>query len=231
MALLQGHDRPEEEREDGCGQADLLHKASPHQFRSKHVPGDPHDGKYTCIDHRYRMQQGRDGRRRHRSGRQPVEQRKDGCFRAKAEETEQKRNPHDLLAVSAGQAPAVNKLPTFTGEGRQHNREKCQRSTADRVSGIFPARIHTVMVAVVRHERDRHKRQHFIEHVHRCHIRRERDAGCRPVRHDIKREEGALPFLMFHIGKCVQHHRRPHHREHAREYRTESVDGKCNGKA
>ena len=68
------------------------------------------------------------------------------------------------------------------------------------------------------HQRDRHQRQHFNEHIHRDHVRRVADAQRHAVSHDIEGKKAIAPFISFHILKGVQKDKRPHHGDHEREH-------------
>ena len=230
VALPQSLNGAEEKRKNRKRKTDRLCCSPPQIIRPEDEIGHAHYGEDARIDHRHRVQKRCDRSRSDRRRRQPVVQREYRRFGPESDEAQHECQLHHGGIIAYVDASAVFKDSRHAEHCCQDHRHKAQGSASDGVSGVLAPRVHTLVSAIVRHERDRNQRQHFDEYIHRDHVRRVADAQRHAVGHHIKGKKAIAPFVTLHILESIQKDQRPHQGDHDREHIRHAVHAEVHRK-
>ena len=220
MILPKGHAGAEYDGEGRRGHHDLLRPGAAHERAAEAEVDEAHHREGPGLDHRHRVQQGRDRRRRDGGRGQPAVKGENRGLDAEAEEG-QHEHRQKLLLMPRG-APHVEDAAEREIEGvcvaaEIHQADEHQRRAGHGVEHVLFARAARLAVHLVHHERQRHQRHKLIAEVEREEVGCIGDARHRAVGEDEEAEEHVLPPLVLHVRKSVDRGHRPQHADDAAE--------------
>ena len=226
MRHSERHHRAEHHRKRRGGKDDVLRPGAAQEFTAEAEVHQTHHGKRAGLDHRHRVQQGRDRGRGHRRRGQPAVEGEDRRLDAEAEEC-QDEDRHKLLFVARNLVHVQN-AAVGEGEGvgvaaEVHEADEHQRRAGHGVEDVLFARAPRLVVHLVHDEREGHQGHELIAEVEGEEICRVGDARHDAEGDDKEAEEEVFPPLVRHVGEGVERGHGPEHADDAAEDQRNAV--------
>ena len=210
VPLANRHGAAEHDAEHGHDQADRLRPGAAHQIRAEAVVAETDDREGARLDHRHRVQQGRDRGGGYARRGQPVMEGEDGRLDAKAQETQHKHGKEQLHRRVLERRDAAGDEVGVAGEVHHRGqREEGHRRAAQRVVHILAARVDGLRLHAVHDQEQRCQGQQLVEDVEGHQVLGEGDAQRDRVAEQVEAEEVVFPALVRHVLKGVQRGKRP----------------------
>ena len=225
MALAHGHHRAEEDRQDA---EDQRHGLGPGSLkrRAEDVIDHAQHRVNARVDHRHRVQQGRDRGGCGAGSGQPGAQRKHRRLHAEAEEARQKRRAHEILRHAGKIQPAQLEVAACV-LGDHDQRGEGKGGAADGIADVGARRTNGGRILLVPHQRQRDQGDALEEHVEREHVARAAVEDHHAEGHGVEGEEAVLALLVLHVFRGVQRSQRPEEGHQAQEHPAHAVQAEA----
>ena len=210
-----------------------LGEAALQQRRAEVVIGDAENGEDSGVHHRHGVEQCGDRGGSHGGAGQPAVERPHRRLHAKAEKAQQEHAAQKRLMPC--RRPRVQAAPRHKVQHAEavdkHQRNQRQRSAGHGVEDILPPGIACLALHLVHHQRQGTQGEQFIEEVEGEGVGGAGNAHHHAVGHGEKGEEAALPVLVAHVLKGVEHGDGPQQRHNAQKHQRQTVGVKGEGQA
>ena len=216
----QRHHRAEHHRKRRGREDDVLRPGAAQEVAAEAEVHQAHHRERAGLDHRHRVQQGRDRGRRHRRRGQPAVEGEDRRLDAEAEEG-QHEHGHELLFVTLHlvhvENPAVGKGEGIGIAAEVHQADEHQGCAGHGIEDVLLSRGAGLVVHLVHDERQGHQGHELIAEVEGKEVCRVSDARHDAEGDDEKAEKQVFPPLVRHVGEGVERGHGPENADDAAE--------------